>query len=112
MAIAQASAAVALTGLSEFDGFAPPTFAHADTLDSSRNRLAAGRLWSRVGDEASRWSGQVAASLLSSSNRNYLADDPLNRTSGTRRSRGGSGYADRIAILPIRVFRRSSRAFM
>lgn len=80
------AAALALTGRSEFDGFDPITFAHTDTLDSSRNRLTAGRLWSDFGNDTSAWSGQLAASLLGSSNRNYLADDPLNRTSGTRRT--------------------------
>ena len=38
-------AAFALTGRTEFDGFDPLTFERADTLDNSRNRLAAGRLW-------------------------------------------------------------------
>src|SRR5689334_8560024 len=46
---------LALTGRTEFDGFDPVTFAHADTLDSSRNRLAAGRLWAAIGDESSTW---------------------------------------------------------
>jgi vitamin B12 transporter len=49
----------------------------------------AGRLWSVIGNETSPWSGELAASLLGSSNRNYLADDPLNRTAGTRRSFSG-----------------------
>src|SRR5207237_9243096 len=39
------ASALALTGRSEFDGFDPVTFAHTDTLDNSRNRLAAGRIW-------------------------------------------------------------------
>jgi vitamin B12 transporter len=86
-------AALALTGRSEFDGFDPVTFAHADTLDSSRNRLIAGRLWTAIGTETSPWSGRLAASLLGSSNRNYRADDPLNRTTGTRRT--FSGQAER-----------------
>ncbi|HET7604856.1 MAG TPA: TonB-dependent receptor, partial [Sphingomicrobium sp.] len=81
--------ALALTGRSEFDGFDPVTFAHADTLDSSRNRLIAGRLWSAIGKETSPWSVQLATSLLGSSNRNDLADNPLNRTSGTRRTFSG-----------------------
>ena len=33
-----------------------------------------------------RWRGRVGGSLLESSNRNFLAGDPLNRTSGTRRT--------------------------
>jgi vitamin B12 transporter len=79
------AAAAVLTGRSEFDGFDPVTFAHADTLDSSRNRLVAGRLWAAAGDEDSPWRGEIAGSLLGSSNRNFLDDDPLNRTSGKRR---------------------------
>lgn len=39
------ASAFALSGRSEFDGFDPnPPFQHDDTLDSSRNRLAAGRI--------------------------------------------------------------------
>jgi vitamin B12 transporter len=80
------ASALALTGESEFDGFDPVTFVHTDTRDSSRNALAAGRLWAEFGSGQSAWSGHVSASLLGSSNRNYLANDPLNRTSGTRRT--------------------------
>jgi vitamin B12 transporter len=79
----------ALSGRSEFDGFDPVTFVHADTLDNSRNRMAAGRLSVDIGSEAAAWSGRISGSLLRSSNRNYLADDFLNRTSGTRRTLGG-----------------------
>ena len=80
-------AALALTGRSEFDGFNPaPPFQHKDTLDSSRNRLAAGRLWTQFGDETSSWKGLLAASALGSTNRNLLADDEINRTRGTRRT--------------------------
>lgn len=80
------AAAVALTGRSEFDGFDPVTFAHTETLDSTRNALSAGRIWANVGDTNAAWSGQVSASLLGSSNRNYLADEQINRTNGTRRN--------------------------
>ena len=79
-------AVIALTGQSEFDGYDPVTFDHADTLDNSRNRLAAGRIWAELGNATSQWSGQVGASLLASSNRNFLADAEQNRTSGTRRT--------------------------
>jgi vitamin B12 transporter len=79
-------AAIALTGESDFDGYDPMTFEHEDTLDNSRNRLAAGRVWAELGNATSRWSGHVGATLLGSSNRNFLADTPVNRTSGTRRS--------------------------
>jgi len=75
---------IALTGRTEFDGFDPITFAHTDTLDSSRNELAAGRVWANFGSEASAWRGQIAGSTLGSSNKNYLADVQQNRTRGTR----------------------------
>jgi vitamin B12 transporter len=79
-------AVVALTGRSEFDGYDLVTFDHADTLDNSRNRLLAGRIWAEFGRSDSAWSGQIGASLLGSSNRNFLDDAELNRTSGTRRT--------------------------
>lgn len=80
------AAALWLTGESQFDGYDPITFVHTDTLDSSRNWLRAGRLWADFGSDSASWSGKLGASLLGSSNRNYLAEDPLNRTSGTRRT--------------------------
>lgn len=79
------ASAVALTGESQFDGYDLVTFVHEDTRDNSRNALVAGRIWAEFGSKNSAWSGHVSASLLGSSNRNYLADEPLNRTSGTRR---------------------------
>ena len=82
------ASAMALTGRTEFDGFDPLTFAHTDTLDSSRNRLLAGRVWARFGDGSAPWSGQISASLLGSSNRNFLAGEQINRTAGSRRSLG------------------------
>jgi vitamin B12 transporter len=77
---------LALTGQDEFDGFDPFTGAHIDTLDSSRNRLEAGRTWAAIGSDASPWRAEVAGSLLDSSNRNFLADVEQNRTRGTRRN--------------------------
>jgi vitamin B12 transporter len=78
--------AFVLTGRAQFDGYDPVTFEHSDTLDSSRNRLAAGRLWAQFGSASSKWSGRVGATLLGSSNRNLLGEDPVNRTRGTRRT--------------------------
>ena len=78
------TAALALTGRSEFDGYDPVSFTRADTLDSSRNRLLAGRVWSRMGLPEGDWTGRLSASLLGSSNRNLLAGDEINRTSGRR----------------------------
>ncbi|HVL79134.1 MAG TPA: TonB-dependent receptor, partial [Sphingomicrobium sp.] len=83
------AAALLLSGRSEFDGFNPATFRRDDTLDSSRNRLAAGRVWSRLGTDSSPWAGQLFASLLASSNRNLLADEEINRTRGRRWTLGG-----------------------
>ena len=83
------AAAIALTGESQFDGYDLVTFEHTDTLDESRNRLEAGRVWAEFGADASGWSGRAGASLLESSNRNLLAGDPLNRTGGTRRTLDG-----------------------
>ena len=80
------AAAIALTGRSEFDGYDPITFDHADTLDSSRNKLRAGRLWAEFGSDTSAWRGRIGGTLLGSSNRNLLDGDPVNRTRGTRRS--------------------------
>jgi vitamin B12 transporter len=77
---------LALTGQDEFDGFDPFTGAHIDTLDSSRNRLEAGRIWAAIGSDASPWRAEVAGSLLDSSNRNFLADVEQNLTRGTRRN--------------------------
>ena len=80
------AAAFVLTGRAQFDGYDPVTFEHTDTLDSSRNRLAAARLWAQLGSAGSSWSGRVGATLLGSSNRNLLAEEPVNRTRGSRRS--------------------------
>jgi vitamin B12 transporter len=73
-----------LIGRSEFDGSDPVTFVHADTLDSSKDRLSAGRLWISGGNSESGLSGTIATSLLASSNRNFLGADEINRTSGQR----------------------------
>ena len=80
------ASALALTGRAQFDGFDLFTGAHADTLDSSRNRLAAGRIWATIGSDTSPWRAQVAGTLLGSSNKNYLDDVQQNRTRGTRRN--------------------------
>ena len=79
-------AALALSGHSEFDGFDLFTGAHTDTLDSSRNRLDAGRVWTVVGTDEFPWRGQIAGSLLGSSNANLLDEVEQNRTRGTRRT--------------------------
>ena len=76
---------------SEFDGFADAfPFPHTDTLDNSKNRMAAGRLFAEVGNRDKIYA-LGSASLLGSSNRNYVDDDPLNRTSARRRTFGLEG---------------------
>lgn len=80
------AAAFGIAAKSEFDGFDPVTFAHADTLDNSRSRLGAARMWIAAGNESSDWSGQLGASLVGSSNRNLIAEAEINRTSGSRRT--------------------------
>jgi vitamin B12 transporter len=69
-------------GRSEFDGFDPATFARADTLDATDNRISA------VGASAEArfgaWAMTVNLSHLDSANANRLGDEPLNRTAGDR----------------------------
>ena len=94
-------AAFSLTGRTEYDGLDPFTFVRADTLDSSRNRLSAGRLWISGGDQDDGLSGTFAVSLLDSSNRNFLDGVEINRTSGGRRAANGQ-LAYRFATGGIR----------
>ena len=68
----------------KFDGTDPVTFLRADTLDSTKNHLGAGKLWLNFGEQASGLSGSVSTSLLESSNRNFLAAEELNSTKGNR----------------------------
>ncbi|HYJ82091.1 MAG TPA: TonB-dependent receptor [Allosphingosinicella sp.] len=74
-------------GESEYDGLDPVTFRRGDTADSTRNRIGAVRGWAQADHGA--WTGMVEASYLDSSNRNLLADAPLNRTAGSRLALGG-----------------------
>jgi vitamin B12 transporter len=90
-----------LSGRSEFDGSDPITFLHADTLDSSKNRLSAGRVWVSGGNEDEGVSGTVSTSFLASSNRNFLAANEINRTSGDRWNVNGQ-LQYRFATGPIR----------
>ena len=75
----------ALKARSEFDGLDPFTFRRGDTLDESRNRLAAGRVYATLGDRGASYA-TASASLLGSSNRNLLDESPVNRTAATRRT--------------------------
>jgi vitamin B12 transporter len=74
-------------GTSEFDGFDPVTFRRADTLDETKNRIAAIRGYGRV--EENGWSLLLDGSYLTSANRNRLGQTPLNRTFGERFTIGG-----------------------
>lgn len=67
-----------------YDGY-DATFARADTRDSTRNRIGAGRVSASYGDPASApLHVRVGTTLLASSNSNRLDGDPLNRTEGRR----------------------------
>ena len=110
-------AAFVMAGRSEFDGFDPLTFLRADTLDSTRNRLAAGRLWLSGGDQESGLSGTLATSFLASSNRNFLGADEINRTRGTRWTVNGqlqhhfaTGAVRHTAIVALEHDRETFRA--
>ena len=77
----------ALSGLSEFDGFDPVTFARADTADRTRNRIGAGRVFATYGDAAESFA-TASASLLGSRNRNLVGDTEVNTTRASRRTIG------------------------
>jgi vitamin B12 transporter len=79
----------ALRGKSEFDGY-DAFFQRADTLDETRNKLAAGRLFAELGDRDESYA-VASASLLGSSNRNEVGDQPVNRTEAQRRTLGLEG---------------------
>jgi vitamin B12 transporter len=107
-ALALGVSGFSLNGRSEFDGFDPVTFLHADTLDSSRAKLKAGRVWADIGEATAAWSGTVSGSLLGSSNRNLLDGDPVNRTRASRGILGGqlehrltTGSVDHLLITAI-----------
>ena len=111
------ASAIALTGRSEFDGYDDLTFERTDTLDHSRNRLAAARLWADFGNGSSPWKGRIGASLLGSSNRNFRDEDPVNRTRGTRRAfeaqaqrRFTTGTVEHQVILAADTERETFRA--
>ncbi len=89
-----------LNGRTEFDGYDPDTYLRGDTLDSSRSKLAAGRVWAKVGESAGVWSGTLSASLLGSSNRNLLDGGELNRTRA-RRSTFAGQIEHRVSTGPV-----------
>ncbi|MFN3389518.1 MAG: TonB-dependent receptor plug domain-containing protein, partial [Allosphingosinicella sp.] len=76
-----------MEGESEFDGYDPATFARADTLDATDNRIAAGRAWALWRQDGWRLSADL--SHLDSANRNRVGAAPLNRTAGARTTASG-----------------------
>ncbi|HEX4739670.1 MAG TPA: TonB-dependent receptor [Allosphingosinicella sp.] len=75
-----------IEGYSEFDGSDPVTFLRADTQDNTHNEVGAVRGWGAFASGG--WSFKADTSWLGSTNRNFLADAPLNRTSGERFTAG------------------------
>jgi vitamin B12 transporter len=73
-----------LGGRSDFDGLDPVTFLRADTLDRTRNRLAAGRIGIGYGEVGDAWQAKLSASRLGSRNLNLLDDSEVNVTRGRR----------------------------
>jgi vitamin B12 transporter len=69
-------------GSSEFDGFDPITFARADTLDATDNRIAV--IGASAGADLGDVNLDAGLSYLDSANRNRLGRDPLNSTYGDR----------------------------
>lgn len=72
---------------SEYDGLDPLTFRRSDTLDETRNRIAAGRIWGEI--ESGGWTAKLDSSLLGSANRNRLGHSLLNSTFGRRFTASG-----------------------
>ncbi len=111
------AAAFALTGRAQFDGYDPVSFERADTLDNSRNRLAAGRLWAAFGKDKAGLKGRVGVSALGSSNRNFLDSDPVNTTKGSRLTLDAqvehgfaTGRIDHRMVLAVDAERETFRA--
>ncbi|MES2903703.1 MAG: TonB-dependent receptor [Pseudomonadota bacterium] len=73
-----------LAGRSDYDGTDPFTFLRADTLDRTRNRLAAGRLGLVYGKANDKWQVKLSGSLLKSRNRNLLDGAEINESEGRR----------------------------
>ncbi len=102
----------ALWGESEFDGFDPLTFARADTLDETQNKLAAGRLFAELGERDKSYA-LASASLLGSSNRNEVGGDPVNRTEASRRTfalEGGHRFDQHQLIVAVESEREEFEA--
>ncbi len=102
----------ALAGRTQFDGYDPVTFERADTLDNGKERLAAGRLWAEFGGAEDRLRATVSADLLGSTNRNYLDQAQINRTSGNRSSVSGQlAWRPTLADTVIAAIERDRETF-
>ena len=103
----------ALTGKSEFDGFLQSfPFSHADTLDETRNKLAAGRLFAELGNREASYA-IASGSLLGSSNRNELDGEFVNKTQATRRTvsvEGGHRFGKHQLIAAVESERETFEA--
>jgi vitamin B12 transporter len=75
-----------IEGYSAFDGTDPLTGVREDTQDNTHNRIGAVRGWGAF--TSGGWSMKADTSWLGSTNRNFLADTPLNQTSGERFTAG------------------------
>lgn len=83
--LALGASTFATAGNSQFDGYDPVTFERADTLNESRNRIAAGRVYAEYGRRDFGYAA-LSASLLGSSNRNMLDGTLINKSWADRRS--------------------------
>lgn len=70
---------------SQFDGTDPNTFLRADTLDNSRTRTGAVRVWGKLGlAEDSPWAIELGAQYLRGKNHNLDGSTALNQSTGDR----------------------------
>ena len=106
----------ALTGRSEFDGYDNLTGERGDTLDFSRNRLTAGRIWADLGSPAG-WSGRLGVSMLVATNKYRRDESPINDNRGTRRTFDAqlvrpftTGPVDHRLIVAVDLERETFRA--
>ncbi len=78
-----------LGGRSDYDGTDPFTFLRADTLDRTRNRIAAGRIGAAYGAADGPWQVKASGSLLTSRNRNLIDGSEINESEGRRATLDG-----------------------
>ena len=106
------AAAFAFTGHTQFDGYDPITFEHTDTLDNTRNRLAAGRIWAEFGGTETAWSGRVgvlAARLVEPQLPRERAAQPDERIAAHDRCAARASLRNRPGPTPADPCRRSRK---